>query len=265
MTSEGLPEFLFEVASPERLGILDALGAHPMKHADIARGLGMTGSETTRHLRRLLSAGLVSKEADGRYCPTALAEALRAGLPFFDFLVRHRRFVQLHHLPELDHTFLERMGELCHGSVLQGAYQVVAVQESALRAVERRIWVITEQRFEAALPILREKAGLGADVRVVRPKELITAEKLAGREVHRNFSLRVLPRVDSFLAVLDDQAGFCLPGLDGKVDLSAMLLLTDADGYRWAEDLYRWYWEKAEAWRPSASADAAPARAGSRR
>src|SRR5256886_13057284 len=55
MESTGLARFLFEPASDERLGILDAVAERPLRHAQIARHLRMTVSETTRHLNRLRS------------------------------------------------------------------------------------------------------------------------------------------------------------------------------------------------------------------
>lgn len=248
MVSGDLAHFLFEIASEERLGILDSLSKRPMAHAEIARARSMTGSETTRHLRRLVSVGLVQKDAAGKYALTPMANLLRAGLPFLDFVSSHRSFLLGHDLGVLDSDFLERIGELGHASFTEGTYQVIAAQESALRSVRRRIWVATEHRFEQAIPIFREKTAAGADVRVIRPRQLLEEERRTGRAVQRNFAVRSLPEVRLFLAVLDDQAGLCLPTLDGRVDMATMILLTDLAGYRWAEDLYLRLWSRADAW-----------------
>lgn len=249
MPSEDLSHFLFEIASPERLGILDALVKKPLKHSQIAQSLSITGSETTRHLNRLVAAGLVTKNVRGEYEPTHLAETFRMGLPFLEFLQTHRQYILCHQVPVLGLPFVERLGELSKGAFVAGTYDVVAAQESALRTVQRRIWVITEQRFEQALPILREKAARGADVRVVRPRRLLQDEKRSGREIQRNFPIKSVPEVHLFLAVLDDQAGLCLPGSDGKVDMSTMLLVTDAQGCQWSEELFLSVWNGAEVWR----------------
>jgi predicted transcriptional regulator len=246
VNARGLSSFLFEIASNERLEILAAVLEGPRKHSEIARRLSMTGSETTRHLARLVSAGLVEKGPNGAYGPTPLAELVWAGLPFLDFAHEHRDYVRRHRLLALDPAFVARLGELAHGSFNEGAYQVIAVQEAALRAVRRRAWIVTVQRFEQAIPILRAKHEAGADVRVVRPRPLVDEERRGGRDVRRNFPLRLLPRVDLFLAVLDDQAGVCLPSLDGTVDMTTMILLTDPGGLRWAEDLFLRLWDRAQ-------------------
>ncbi len=96
MPLKDLARQLFEIASDERLGILSAIAEKPRKHAQIARELDMTGSETTRHLTRLMSASLVSKNPRGEYEPTNLARLLSSGLPFFRFLTANREFL-LHH------------------------------------------------------------------------------------------------------------------------------------------------------------------------
>jgi len=50
MESTGLARFLFELASDERLGILEAIEEKPLRHAQNARRLKITDSETTRHV-----------------------------------------------------------------------------------------------------------------------------------------------------------------------------------------------------------------------
>ena len=249
LTSRGLADFLFEIASDERIGILEAIAKQPLKHAAIARGQGMTGSETTRHLNRLVAAGLVAKNHRGEYELTGLAEVLRVGLPLFEFLTTHRDFMLTHRVGALEPAFVERLGELNRCRFVSGTYDVVAAQESALRSVHRRAWVVTEQRFEQAIPILREKSENGADIRVVRSRRLVEEERRGGRDVKRNFPVKVLDEVPVFLAVLDDQAGICVPNLEGKVDMATMMLVTDPVGCRWSEDLFVRLWDRADPWR----------------
>ena len=249
MAPDDLASFLFEIASPERLAILRAVAASALRHADVAERLSMTGSETTRHLNRLASAGLVAKNPEGLYEVTPLARVLLAGLPLVEFLTAHRRFALTHRLSALDPRFVARLGELREGRFTNGTYHVIAVQDNALRAVRRRIWVATDQAFEQAIPIFREKIGQGVDVRVLRPVRAAHEEGRTLPRIERNFPVRLLPEVGLFLAVLDDQAGICFPGTDGAVDMSMMLLVRDPTGYRWAEDLFGELWNRAQEWR----------------
>jgi len=248
MGSTGLARFLFELASDERLGILDAIADQPMRHAQIARHLKMTDSETTRHLNRLASTGLVMKNPQSQYEPTNLARLVSAGFPFFRFLLKNREFLQKHNVRVLPSEFLERLGALTGGTFVTGMYDVAAAQVRYLRAVEHRIWVLTDQMFEQALPILREKATARADVRVIRSRGGFEREIARLPPVERNYPVRLVPEARIFLAVLDNVAGVCFPAVDGKVDMEAMLLLTDPPGHRWGSDLFAQVWNEAREW-----------------
>ena len=249
MPTDRLAKFLFEIASAERISILRALHERPLRHTEIAEQLSMTGSETTRHLARLTAIRLIEKEAEGRYVLTVLADALIVSLPFYDFLAGRDEYLLAHDLSGVGPGFVARLGELNDGRLVEGTYAVVALQETALRAADRRIWVVTDQRFEQALPILRAKASKGADVRVVRPRSVLDEERSPSSRVERNYEVRLLHEVPFFLAVLDDQAGLALPRRSGGPDLANMLLLTDPAGFRWAADLFLSIWAEAEAWR----------------
>jgi predicted transcriptional regulator len=245
MEPTGLAQFLFEVASDDRLGILAAIAEKPLRHAQIARHLDMTDSETTRHLNRLSSASLATRNPRGEYEPTNVARLLFAGLPFLRFLAANREFLLSHDVLVLPPEFVERLGALTECTFTTGTYQVVATQERALRAVNGRIWVISEHVFEQAIPIMREKASKGADVRVIRPRAAFEGAIPSPPGIERNYPVRLLGETTLFLAVLDDIAGVCFPALDGAVDMSRMVLLRDSRGYRWAEDLFLHYWDQA--------------------
>jgi len=244
MESTGLARFLFELASEERLGILAAISEKPLRHAQIARRLGMTDSETTRHLNRLTVAGLVTKGPQSEYEPSNLARLVSADFPFFRFLLAHREFLLNHNVLVLPPGFVERLGALSGGVLTKGTYNVVATQERSLRSAKRRIWVLSEQAFEQALPILREKASGGADVRVIRPRE-ISQDPVPLSAVKRNYPLRLLGEARIFLAVVDDVAGVCFPNLHGEVDMATMVFLDDRVGCKWAEDLFLHFWNEA--------------------
>ena len=106
METKGLVQCLIEIASEKRIGILAAIAEKPLKHAQIARRLDMTGSETTRHLNRLLSAGLVTRNSGGEYEATNLAHLINAGLPFFRFMTTNREFLVSHDLSVLPQEFI---------------------------------------------------------------------------------------------------------------------------------------------------------------
>src|SRR2546425_12743914 len=136
MESTGLARFLFELASDERLGILDAVAERPLRHAQIARHLRMTVSETTRHLNRLTSAGLVAKNPQSQFEPTNLARLVSGAFPLFHFLLANREFLLKHNVGVVPAEFVDRLGALNGGTFVTGMYDVAAAQERYLRAVK---------------------------------------------------------------------------------------------------------------------------------
>lgn len=249
MAPEGLADLLFEVASPERLVILSRLSRGARSHTELARGLKRSGSETTRHLQRLAAAGLVVKGAGRRYELTTTARVFTAGLGLFEFLVANRDFLLAHDMAGLDSRFLSRLGELGKGTFTFGQYGTVAVQECALREARSRVWIITDEGTEQFLPSVRERASHGIDVRIAGPR-------VSGERARRLFdasdpdsSSRILDAPGIFLLVVDDRAGICFPLVGGRVDRSAMLVVDDPAGVRWAEDLFLDSWSRARSTR----------------
>lgn len=245
MEPTGLARFLFELASADRLAILEAITETPLRHAQIARKLDMTASETTRHLNRLSSAALVARSPEGEYEPTNLARLLFAAFPFLRFLTANRGFLLDHDLLVLPPEYVERLGALAECTLETGTYKVVSFQVRALKSTKRRIWVLSEQAFDQAIAVMREKASEGVDVRVIRHRREFEDGTPGPSAVERNYPVRLLDETRIFLAVLDDIAGICFPTLGGQVDMSTMLLLRDPRGYRWAEDLFLHFWGQA--------------------
>src|SRR3989442_3389692 len=211
MESTGLARFLLELAWDDRLGILEVIEEKPLRHAQIARRLKITGSDTRRHLNRFAATGLLTKNPQSQYEPTSLARLVSAGFPFFRCLLANREFLQKHDVRVVPTEFVERLGALNGGTFVTGMYDVAAAQERYLRAVKQRIWVLTDQLFEAAVPVMREKAAAGADVRVIRSPQRLPTGTARLPPVPRHFPVRPTPEARIFLAVLDDVAGVCFP------------------------------------------------------
>src|SRR3989442_2621779 len=163
MGSTAFGRFLFKLASGERLGILDAVADRPLRHAQIARHLRMTVSETTRHLNALNSAGLVAKNPQSQFEPSKLARLVSGAFPLFHFLLANREFLLKHNVGVVPAEFVDRLGALNGGTFVTGMYDVAAAQERYLRAVKQRIRVLTDQWLEVAVPGMPGKAAPGAD------------------------------------------------------------------------------------------------------
>src|SRR5437867_11185658 len=137
MEPTGLARFLFELASDERLGILDAIAERPLRHVQIARHLRMTDSETTRHLNRLTSAGLVTKNPQSQFEATNLSRLVHAAFPLFRFLLPNRHLLLHANVRVLPLEFVARLGALRQVRFVTGMSGVAAPHARALGAASR--------------------------------------------------------------------------------------------------------------------------------
>ncbi|MCI4336759.1 MAG: helix-turn-helix domain-containing protein [Thermoplasmata archaeon] len=252
MAPEPLADFLFEVASPERLQILSRLSGGARSHTELSRQLARSGSETSRHLQRLTAAGLVEKGPRGKYALTSIARVFYAGLPFLEYLVANRGYLQSHDLGGLEPHFLSRVGELSQGTLTFGAYATVAAQEGALTNVRARVWMVSDEPIDPLLPASRAKLPHGIDVRFLLPARASGPPGSRTIEVPSLISIRTIKPPGLSLVVVDEQAWIRFPTLDGPMDRSTMILLRDPVGLRWAEELFQHLWGQAGDDRPSA-------------
>lgn len=243
--AEDLADFLFEVASPERLVILSRLSRGALSHTELARGLKRSASETSRHLQRLAAAGLITKDSNRRYRLTATARVFNAGIGLLEFLVANREFFRSHDVAGLDPRFLSRIGELGKGTFTSGEYGTVSVQENALREAQARVWMISEERLDRFLPTLRECAREGTDVRILCAGGSTERTRRLIDPIEPGFPMQIVGDLGLFLIVVDDRAGICFPQIDGPVDRSTMISVHDPAGLRWAEDLFLECWTRA--------------------
>ncbi|GEM_PF-7035664 len=261
MASRELTRLLKGIASPERMSILDMIAARPRKHAEIARALDLFGSATTRQLRILAAAGLVSRNGRGEFELTGVAVAVRRAMPYFEYLTSHQEYLVRHDVSILDPGSIARLGDLHQGEFTTGAFQVVATQQAAIREAARRIWIISEHRMDEAIPLTHRRGAKGLDVRLIRPSLALAKEPRSPTNGCSQM-VRTLGETRLFLAVVDEFAAVCLPHLGGATDLTTMIALRDPVGVGWAEEVFLGYWNRAQPWEDSmlALSDPGPVR-----
>jgi len=241
---EEVANLLFELSSFERLRILLLLGEKGLKLSDLANRIDITTSETSRHLSRLVRTGLVRKSVKGRYELAGLGRMALYLVPYFEFLIGKRSFIQRHDFTVLPPEFIARLGELERSTVFEGFYEVVDIQQSSVEQSNQRIWIMSSEAKWSMGPLLEEKVSKGVDVRIILPKNLTADIFKNGKTTSINIGF--LDQVPLQISVLDDRGGICLPDEQGKIDLSEMLAGTDAATYKWLEDLFQYFWKQLE-------------------
>jgi len=239
-------KLLFELASDERLFLLECIEEKPRRLSDISKELRITTPEVYRQLNRLVARRIVNKTPDGLYGITSYGRLILHSLNVFKFLTKHREFILSHDLLVIPLEFIRRLGELNECEMVKGVYRIITVQEKYMEETESRLWTMSRQIFHRVFPVLEKLSGKSVDIRIILPKSIVETQLFKKLESRYSRFIRFLDEVDLVVGVLDRVGGICFPSLDGKIDLTYMIGCTDPASYRWLTDLYSHYWEKAE-------------------
>ena len=250
MASNELASLMFEIASGPRLAILEIVAEQAQRHSELARRIGLSGAETTRHLARLARAGLLERGPDGAFRPTPLADAVRSPLRSLSFVADRRPYFLRHLLAELPPGFPARIGELAGAVSLSDPCEVMTAQHEAIRGARERVWILAESSFVAAQPTVAEKARAGLEVRLLlSDRSPVPLGRLAtGGAVSRR-----IERAPVHLLITDRRGSIAFAGAEGRLDVSRAFQVAPESGLAWAEELFEHLWT-----RPSPRAHVAP-------
>ncbi|HKV90042.1 MAG TPA: helix-turn-helix domain-containing protein [Thermoplasmata archaeon] len=241
MASDDLASLLFEIASGPRLAILEGVAGHPQRHAELARRIGLSGAETTRHLARLTRAGLLERGPDAAFRPTPLAEAVHGALRSLAYVAERQEYFLRHRVAGLPPGFSARIGELAQARWLADPFEVMAAQHGAIVRARERVWVLAESSFVAAQPAVAEKARAGVEVRLLLADRspVATARLAPGAAVSRR-----IERAPVHLLITDRSASISFAGPDGRIDVSHAFQAVPDSGLTWAEELFEQLWAR---------------------
>jgi predicted transcriptional regulator len=258
---ERLCDLYFELSNEDRLEILHKLLEDEMNVTSIARELGMTTQETSRHISRLSEALLVEKDPDGFFGLTTYGRLSLRLIPGQKFIAEHRDYFNNHTLEKLSSGLVCRIGNLQKGKLTPDAMVTFSMVESLFRGAEEYIWMIHDQYLLSILPL-----GAEALRRGVKFKSLDTTEKEphrrldhgrpyyineADEEFFKNswlngtIEMRFSDSIDIFLYVSDKEAVIAFPLNEGSFDYIGFTS-DDQVMRKYCHDLFEFYWEKGK-------------------
>lgn len=235
-------ELLFELSHPTRLRILQLVDDEGRRLTKIARAVEARNPETSRHLDRLGSAGLVERTSEGAYRSTPLGHLLLGSLGGLQFLTAHAAYFRTHDLSGLPETFVGRLGDLSGGETPEGTFSNFAQDEKIFGTATQRLSVLTTELPDDFIGPLEAKDSQGARIQVIVEKGY--------RGPRPTESIRHLFRVVSSLpmaaAISEGAACLSFPARGGRMDYSAFFASEEARFVRWALDVADWLWEQGE-------------------
>jgi predicted transcriptional regulator len=255
---ENVCSLFFELSNEDRLRIILELEKEPLKLTHVSKKLDLTSSETHRQLSRLSEAKLVVKDVEGFFSLTPFGEQALKWIPGYTFISDNSEYFQSHTLSNLPHDLLLRLGELSGCIFSNDALVSVSHIETILREADEYIQNIHDQYLVSAYPLASEAVKRGVHIKSIDPvvyrpslqikgeiseedQETLSNALEDGRVVNRK-----MEQFDVFLWMSEKEVAILsFPTLDGKFDYLGFTS-KENKAHKWCNDLFRYYWERAE-------------------
>jgi len=110
------------------------------------------------------------------------------------------------------------------------------------------IWVIADQRDSSHIPVTNEKVAKGIKFRFIMQQDFAKLVEV-DQEFEHLKERRYLECISVGTLINEKKAFVALRGINGTMDWSGFFS-TDEKFRKWCEDLFTYYWDRAERWYP---------------
>jgi len=255
---ENVCRIFFELSNEDRLSIMLALEKEPLKLTHISKSLDLTSSESHRQLSRMLETKLVVKDVEGFFSLTPFGEQALKWIPGYTFISENREYFQSHTLSNLPPNLLSRLGDLSGCMYSNDAMISVSHIETMIREADEYIYNIHDQFLLSAYPLASEAVKRGVNIKSIDPVVYRPSLEIKGEiseedqktlskalEEGRLFN-RKMEQFEVFLWMSEKEiAILSFPTLDGTFDYLGFTSKDDR-ALKWCNDLYSYYWDRAE-------------------
>ena len=252
-------DLMFEISNEDRFSILLKLEDGPMNVTGMARELGLTTQETSRHLSRLGEVSLTRKDAEGMFKITSFGGLALRLLNGLKFVSKHEDYFTTHHLGNLPEAYVYRIGELMDSTYLDDVMVMVHITENILREAEEYVLNINMPYIASVFPHIRDAYERGVKGRFLHtenlklpPSMMDEREKFFDEDVAIKIMAegvqeeRLTDDVNLILYMNEREVGIlAFPLLTGRYDFAGFTS-KDERTHRYCRDLFEHYWQKAE-------------------
>lgn len=244
-----------ELASEQRLEILDNLNRKAFRVSMLAKKLEVTSQEIHRNLDRLAQMGFVRKGTDEHYHITATGKIMHAQLPLVRFLSKNRKFFETHDIGDMHIKFTKRMGVLEDAQHIKGVTMVLDKWKSIYKNAKEYVFDVLTESPPGMIDPLVKRISSGATYKHVITDDLIepegrtkTLEKLGYFDLIKKGKIerRVTDSTKVILVINEKEAAVIFSANDGKPDLRNMFYGKEELFHEWCVDYFEYIWKKAK-------------------
>ena len=252
---ESIAEYFLELASEQRLRILNELSVKPSRISKLAKKLQVTPQEIHRNLDRLAIAGLVKKGLEDHYVITTPGSVMLSQMSLVSFLTKNKKFFDAHNLDDLPSKFTKRLGVLEGCQHIKGVTAVLDKWRSIYVNSKEYVYdVLSESPPEMMVPLLK-RISKGSVYRHIISKEFVepkgrdeSLEKMGYYDFidEGQIQRREHDYVSAILLINEKEAGIIFSTSNNEPDLRNMFYGTGSGFHEWCLDYFEHIWKRSK-------------------
>ncbi len=244
-----------ELASEQRLSILQKLLQEKTNLTSLTKELGSTKPHVHRDLQRLEKAAMIEKGVDGKYDLTLYGQSVCSLIPSILFISSNKKYFKTHNFGNLPSKFVQRIGALSEGSLITGFSRVVEQWKKIIENSDEYVYgLLAEEPSELIEPILK-KASNGVKIQSVFSEDTIIPE---GRDaVIKKFNLkklladgiiqrRVVNNIQVVVVLNEKEGCVAFPNNAGEPDIGKVFQHNSDNFHEWCLDYFRYCWHNSK-------------------
>lgn len=245
-----LEELFMELASDTRRAMLEKLDGQDYKLSKLASDLDITIQEAHRNTARLTEVGIIKKDGVGSFSLTEFGRALTRQFSYFQFLNKHRKFLEEHTFENMPEKFVQRLGAFQNCELIRGVSIIMEKLKKIESSTSTELKLMATQAWSdegnIVLNLLKKNVPmyfiLGKNT--IFPDEVINSSvkevnKLLPKE---NFEMRRIDNIFVAVYITDSACGVMFPRKNGEITMNSMFLGNDDIFREWCQDIFDHYW-----------------------
>jgi len=242
-----LDMLFYELASEDRLAILQELCNNNLKMQDVARKLDLTATEASRQLLRMGQAKLIERGPEGTYTTTQLGRLFLMLSTSMEFVYKHDDYFLNHDLAQIPSSFVNRLGELSKGTLVVDLIGALARWETLVNAAQDHLWVITPRPMGHLTKLSAVKLTEGLKIHSIMSEE--NRNSGLNLPTSKNVERKLIDVVPLVMMISEKEAAVSFPSVQSKgADFNSSFFGSDKAFLIWATDLFNHYWGQAKIW-----------------
>jgi len=254
-------EFL-ELASEQRLNIIQNLDKKNYTISGMAKELGATAPEVHRNFSRLTNSALIAKNVDGTYTLTLFGQTVCRQIPWMVFLLSNKKHFAEHNYDGMPEKFVHRIGELSNSKIISGYVRVLETWNNIYKNAEKYIYnILVDVSYNSDLvENLIRKLESNVKIQSIFSEYAIVSEdrlKILKEKNFKKFIMddmlkRRMKKDVKIIVVMNElEATVSFPSNKNEVDLSQMFYSKDASFHEWCLDYFDYSWKTSKSFQES--------------